>query len=108
MTQANNQSSHLSLTSRMLIGAGIGLVVISYFLISLTAADPAWGKFWMVQPLLVAPFAGAMGGLCNYYIVHFRWVFGVNKMLAIIASVIVFLVGMWMGIVLGLHGTMWN
>lgn len=108
MAHANDQSQHLSLTSRMLIGGGIGLVVISYFLISSGGGDPAWGKYWMIQPLLVGPFAGAMGGLCNYYIVHFRWVAGISRPLAIIISVVVSIVGMWMGIVLGLHGTMWN
>jgi hypothetical protein len=49
-----------------------------------------------------------MGGLCNYYILRYRWIIGANKTVAIIASVLVALVGLWMGIVLGLNGTMWN
>jgi hypothetical protein len=91
----------------MVIGAMIGLAVISFFIFT-GGSNPAWGKFWMVQPLIVTPFAGAMGGLCNYYILRYRWLVGINKPLAIAASILVFIVGMWMGIVLGLNGTMWN
>jgi hypothetical protein len=98
----------VSLTTRMLIGAGIGLAVISLFLTGNNYVDPAWGKYWMIRPLLVVPFAGAMGGLGNYYIVgqHNRW--GLNKVLAIAISLIVCVVGLWLGIVLGLDGTLWD
>lgn len=92
----------------MLIGAGIGLLVISYFLVRSGGGAPEWGRFWMIQPLVVCPFAGAMGGLCNYFIVHYRWVVGLNRIVAIALSTLVFIVGIWMGIVLGLNGTMWN
>jgi len=110
MTQANNPSQPqvLSLAARMLIGGGIGLLLISYFLLSLRSDHPDWGRFWMIQPFIVLPFAGAMGGLCNYYIMRYRALVGVNKISALIISAIVSIVGMWMGIVLGLHGTMWN
>jgi hypothetical protein len=49
-----------------------------------------------------------MGGLCNYFILNFRHLVGLNKVVAIILSVVVALVGLWMGIILGLDGTMWN
>lgn len=108
MTQENNHAEPLSLTTRMVIGAIIGLAVISFFVFSPGAANPAWGKFWMIRPLIVTPLAGAMGGLCNYYIIRYRWIIGANKTLAAIASVFVFFVGLWLGIVLGLDGTMWD
>jgi hypothetical protein len=109
MTQVKNTTQpHLSLRSRMLIGAGIGLAAISFFLVMSGGGNPEWGKFWMIRPLILVPFAGAMGGLCNYYIVHYRWVVGVPKGLALVISALVFLVGIWMGIVLGLDGTMWD
>lgn len=109
MTQANQSSqNHLSLKTRMLIGAAAGLAVISSFLISSGGGLPEWGRFWMIQPLFFGPFAGAMAGLCNFYIVHYRWVIGMNKAVAIALSILVSIVGMWMGIVLGLNGTMWN
>jgi hypothetical protein len=111
MTQTDNstaQPNQLSLGKRMLIGAGIGLIAIAFFLIPAGEGDPAWGKLWRIKPLLVTPFAGAMGGLCNYFIFQFRNQFGVNRIAAIILSILVFIVGLWMGIVLGLNGTMWD
>lgn len=112
MTHRNNltrQPVHpASLGKRMLIGAGIGLLLISLFLFSADEPNPEWGKLWMIRPLIIVPLAGAMGGLCNYFIFHFHNLVGVNKIIAMILSVIVFVVGLWLGVVLGLDGTMWN
>jgi heme A synthase len=111
MTQSNNSTSQqqqVSLVKRMLVGAGIGLLLILLFLLSADEPNPEWGKLWMIRPLIIVPLAGAMGGLCNYFIVHFHDQVGVNKTIAMIISVIVFIIGLWLGIVLGLDGTMWN
>ncbi len=112
MTQANNSTTQpihsVSLVKRMLVGAGIGLLLISLFLLSAGKPNPEWGKLWMIRPLIIVPLAGAMGGLCNYFIVHFHNQVGVNKTIAMILSVIVFIIGLWLGVVLGLDGTMWN
>lgn len=93
---------------RMLAGAGIGLLLISLFVFSVREPNPAWGKLWMIRPFIIVPFAGAMGGLCNFILIHFRHVIGINKIVAVILSVSVFLVGLWMGMVLGLDGTLWD
>ena len=111
MTQKDNlttQSNRGSLVKRMLIGAGIGLLLISLFLLSAREPNPEWGKLWMIRPLIIVPLAGAMGGLCNYFLLHFHNLPGVNKTIAMVLSVIVFIIGLWLGIVLGLDGTMWN
>ena len=111
MTQTDDSTSQphqVSLAKRMLVGAGIGLMLISLFLASADEADPAWGKFWMIRPLIIVPLAGAMGGLCNYFIVGFHYLAGINKTVAVILSVIIFIVGLWLGTVLGLDGTMWD
>ena len=92
----------------MLVGAGIGLLLISLFLLSAGASDPAWGKFWMIRPLIIVPLAGATGGACNYFIVHFRNRVGVNYTVAMIVSLIIFIFGLWLGTILGLDGTLWN
>src|SRR5690348_8593550 len=68
MTPADNSTSpsnSMSLAKRMIIGAGIGLSVILIFVIP-GDENPAWGKLWMIRPLIVTPFAGAIGGLCNH------------------------------------------
>jgi hypothetical protein len=106
--QATTESNPVTLKTHMLIGAGIGLLAITFFLVTSGGGNPAWGKFWMIRPLIVVPFAGAMGGLCNYVLINFRQRFGINKAVAIVLSGIVAVVGLWMGIVLGLNGTMWN
>jgi hypothetical protein len=111
MTQTNRatlQPQQPSLSKRIVVGAGIGLVLISFFLITAGEPNPAWGKLWRIRPLILVPFAGAIGGLCNYFIIRFHNQFGVNKAIAIIFSFIVFIIGLWLGTVLGLDGTYWN
>jgi hypothetical protein len=110
MAQSNNSTSqpHISLVKLMLAGAAIGLLLISTFLILAGEPNPEWGKLWMIRPLIVVPMAGAMGGLCNYYIVRFHNQVGLNRAIAISFGVVVFIVGLWLGIILGLDGTLWD
>ena len=110
MSQTNISTTQLqvSLSKRILTGAGIGLLLISYFLLSVDEPEPAWGSLWMIRPLIIVPLAGALGGLCNYYIIYYHNRVGVNKIIAMILIAIVFIIGLWMGAVLGLVGTMWN
>lgn len=84
MTQTNNLTSprpiHIEfLIRRMLIGTGIGLV------------------------------AGSGGGLFTYmmeYLLGFQgsW----SKIIAVLVSLIGFVIALWLGTVLGLAGTLWN
>lgn len=97
-----------SLAKKMAVGAAIGLVLISLFLLSAGEGNPEWGSLWMIRPLIVVPLAGAMGGLCHYFLVHFSSLIGVNRVIALIVSVVVYLIGLWLGTVLGLASTMWN
>lgn len=111
MTQKDNAGLQLdppSLMKRMAVGAGIGLVLISLFLFTAGTPDPAWPRLWRIQPLIIVPLAGAMGGLCNYFLVHFHHLIRLNKTIAIILSVIVFVIGLWLGTILGLDGTYWD
>ncbi|HEY1112591.1 MAG TPA: hypothetical protein VGE66_03490 [Chitinophagaceae bacterium] len=111
MTPTSNATAPLqpaTLAKRMALGAAIGLLLISLFLLSAGEGNPGWGNLWMIRPLIVVPLAGAMGGLCHHFLVHFHSVIGLNKVFAIIISVVVYLIGLWVGTVLGLAGTMWN
>jgi len=109
MAQTNDVTPNLqvSLGKRMLLGGIIGLLLISLFLVAGTP-NPEWGKFWRIRPLILVPFAGAMGGLCNYLLMRFHRRYGLHKMVAGILSLLVFIVGLWIGIVLGLAGTYWD
>ena len=61
-----------SIWQRMLQGAARALILIVIFLAGVDDPDPAWGKFWMVQPLIIVPCAGAMGGVIYYFLDHMR------------------------------------
>ena len=58
------------LAAPMLIGAGIGLLVISFFVFGVDNPDAEWGKLWRIRPLIVTPVAGAMGGAFYYLMDH--------------------------------------
>src|SRR6188768_1386940 len=109
MTQQNESTTHpehpVSFIKPMLVGAGIALLVISFFVFGIDHPRPEWWKFWMIRPLIVTPLAGAMGG-AFYAFMDYQRSRSFNKTLAVILSIIVYLIGLWLGIVLGLAGIM--
>ena len=109
MTQEHSFQQFFSpaLRKRMLVGAFIALTLIVLFLIGGTP-DPDWPRFWILQPLLIVPFAGACGGLFYHLMTPLRSRGGWKTFVAILLSIIVYVFGLWMGTVLGLHGTYWN
>lgn len=111
MSQQNNSQNQpmhsVSLVKPMLVGAGIALLVISFFVFGVDAPHPEWGKYWMVRPLIVTPLAGAIGG-AFYAFMEYQSSRGFNRTLAISLSIVVYIIGLWLGTVLGLAGTMWN
>ncbi|MEJ8757113.1 potassium transporter KefB [Pontibacter sp. H259] len=98
----------LALGKRMLVGAWIGFILIALFLLSVRNPDPAWGEQWWVRPLAVVTFAGAMGGLCNYFILYYARILNINRSFAILFSLLVYIIGYYLGSVLGLVGTLWH
>jgi ABC-type transport system involved in cytochrome c biogenesis permease subunit len=111
MTTTNNLPKQIhsgSLTKRALQGSGIALVLIGIFLIGVKNPNPAWGKFWMVKPLLMVPVFGGLGGIFYYFMDHLRCMGGWKTVLAYFISFIGFVVAVWLGTVLGLNGTLWN
>jgi hypothetical protein len=93
-----------TLGKRMLIGGGIALAVILFFVIGAGKGKPEWGSYWMVKPLILTPLIGAIAGACTYKFEQLGW----NKALTIMLNIIGYLFALWIGIVLGLNGTMWN
>jgi hypothetical protein len=100
-----NQS--VSLIKSTLIGAGIALTVITLFLFG-AEADPIWGRFWKIRPLIITPLAGATGGAFYYFLDKLRSSGRLNPVVAITLSLVIYIIGLWMGIVLGLDGTLWD
>ncbi|MFD0941085.1 potassium transporter KefB [Pedobacter boryungensis] len=98
-----------SLITRMLVGAGIGLALVTFFLIGNTYTRPEWGQFWMLRPLIITPLAAAGGGLGTYFMQYMLgYKGGSSKVIAVIISIIGFLISLWLGTVLGFAGTLWN
>ncbi|GAB3902252.1 hypothetical protein GCM10028803_28490 [Larkinella knui] len=92
----------------MLQGAGIAFLLIVVFLLGVKNPNPAWGKFWMIKPLLVVPIAGAAGGVFYYLMDHLRYQGGWKKIAALVLGLLGYLFVLWIGTVLGLNGTLWN
>jgi hypothetical protein len=112
MTQRNNsnaaQSNMAAYGKPMFIGGALALIMISMFVFSVKEPRPEWGSLWMIQPLIVSPLVGAMGGLFFFLVNYYGAKKGFNKYLTISLGLIGFIISLWMSIVLGLHGTMWN
>lgn len=97
-----------ALFKRMLLGEVIGLIVISFFLFSVDEPNPEWGNLWMVRPLILTPLAGAFG-ILSFYLRDFVGPQSkVMSFLVFLTSLILFIIALWLGIVLGLDGTLWN
>lgn len=107
MKTTEKSTQMVALAKPMLIGAGIGLLLISFFVFGVDNPNPAWPKFWYIRPLIITPIAAAMGG-AFFAFMEYQASRGFNKTLAVLVGLIGFLVALWLGTVLGLDGTMWN
>ncbi len=93
---------------RALIGAGMALLLMALFLMNVDETQPHWPELWFIRPLIVIQLAGAIGG-AFYHIMDTEmprktW----SRFLAIVLSLIVYILGLWFGSVLGLDGTLWD
>lgn len=102
---ANRAFISPTLGIRMLTGLLIGLAIISFYIFGASDPRPEWGTFWRVRPLIITPLAGAMCGAGNHLL---RVLLPRPRYLAAALGVVVYVVGLWLGTVLGLAGTMWN
>jgi len=93
---------------RMIIGTIVGLAVISFFIFRVPHPRPEWGEMWRVRPLIVTPLMGAMCGAGFHVVTCLFYQRGWQRVFGVVLAVLGCIVGMWMGIILGLHGTMWN
>lgn len=96
------------LHKRMLIGAGIGLAAVGFFVLMAGKGNPAWGDYWRIKPLLLTPALGSVTGLCYDATEPLRKIKGWLSKVFLVLSALGFLAGQWLGLVLGLAGTMWH
>jgi hypothetical protein len=91
-----------------LVGAVMGLILISLFLLSVEHSDPSWPRYWQLRPLVVVPLAGAGGGAFFYFMNNFRFPSFWARLLGGFIGLVGFIIALWLGSVVGLDGTLWN
>ncbi|CAM3447924.1 Potassium transporter KefB [Flavobacterium longum] len=96
------------LVKNALLGAVIGLAFISLIIFNVGVPKPEWGTLWRIRPILVTSLAGAAGGIFFFFMNDFTARRGWNKVVVYALSFFVFTVGLWIGAILGLDGTLWN
>jgi hypothetical protein len=97
-----------SLLLRMFLGWCIGLIIILIFIFDVNEPHPDWGDQWFVKPVLLTPAVTGFGILSFYLIRIVHPTTNVGRALTYLLSSLLFLVSIWLGIVIGLNGTLWN
>lgn len=108
MTANNNLSTQPLLIKRALIGAAIGLVIILFFVLGVNNPKPEWGQYWMVRPIIVTPIVVTLAGASTYFLDALRYQGGTKRIIAYILTGLIYLFGLWIGIIAGLGGTLWD
>lgn len=102
-----SEISSASLLKHIAVGAVIALIAILLFITG-AETQPEWPEFWRLKPLLITPLAGAFGGFLFYLANHLLQKAGLHKVAAVLLCMVGFFIVLWLGIVLGLNGTLWN
>ena len=100
--------SRKSLLRHLISGWAIGISITTLIILSADEHKPEWGNWWMLKPLLITPLAAAAGMLAFYLKRFFRRNSNITRIGVFLTSLLLFLLGLWMGIVLGFDGTLWN
>lgn len=96
------------LSFRMMIGCFSYFMVALFFITSVDIPNPIWPACWYVKPLIVLPINGLLCGLVTYIIS--KVIKGSNTLnfFSMLLQTLSFIVMLWLSIVLGFHGTLWN
>lgn len=89
-------------------GAVIALILISLLIFSVNTPKPEWGQHWYIRPLIVTPFITSIGGIALYLLNLKDFKSKILNLILLIMSILIFVFFLWIGIILGLDGTLWN
>lgn len=98
------------LIKRALQGAGIALaiVIIFIFVVEVRGGDIGFGA-WMFLPVIALAIAGAFGGIFYCMMDLLRVHGGWKKLMANVASVLVYIVTLYLSLILALNAVgLWN
>jgi hypothetical protein len=90
------------------LGAALGLIVILFFVYSVGDPNPSWGPAWRVRPLILTPLVAAFGMLSFFLRTILRPESPLQRILTFLLSLTCCIIALWMGIIIGLDGTLWN
>lgn len=91
------------------IGAAIGYLIITIFLlVPGIEPHPSWPKFWMIRPMVFVPLFGVFGGLFFKLMTMAKTMGKFNGFITVILAVLGFIIAIWVGLILGLDGTLWD
>lgn len=96
------------LRKRVLFGMGTALVLMILLLIQVEEPKPEWRKLWMVRPLIMVSFGGAICGIFYSFIEQQATRHNWNTVIVKIFSFLACMIILWMSFILGLDGTLWD
>ena len=108
LNKIHPQITLTSIITEMLTGAVLGFIVISFFVFGVDNPNPAWDENWRVRPLIIAPLVGGLATLALLLKYFVRFDTKILNDLLILFSFVLAFIGLWIGIILGLDGTMWD
>ncbi|MBZ9787628.1 potassium transporter KefB [Psychroflexus sp. CAK57W] len=95
------------LLHKAMLGAGVAFLLILVFIAGVET-QPEWPEMWQIRPLTITTISGAFGGVIFHLLIQLLPKTGIPKLIVYILSLLFFVVILWLGIVLGLDGTLWN
>ncbi len=92
----------------LMLGFTLGLFIATLFIYSVPFPKFSWGPNWMVKPLILVSLISAIGSIPFYYANQYDAPHPKNKILTYILSAVVLIICIWIGVVLGFKGTLWD
>lgn len=106
MTKTKNSRTGILKTAAGGWVAGLGL--ISLFVFGINDPAPEWGSYWQVRPLLLTPVIAGTGAGFAYLLFNRGGGSAGRKLLFTVLAASSFLFCLWIGVILGLDGTLWD
>jgi ABC-type dipeptide/oligopeptide/nickel transport system permease subunit len=96
------------LFKRAILGAVIGLAIILFFVLGVKNPKPEWGQYWIARPIIVTPLVVALAGASTSFLESLRQEGRLKQIIVYILTGIIYVFGLWFGIIAGLAGTLWD
>ena len=92
----------------VLLGFALGLFIASMLIHNVSFPKLSWGPNWYIKPMLVLSFVASIGSIPFYFANQYEASNHSKKILAYLGATLFLLFFIWIGIILGFDGTIWN